>query len=461
MLLIPRGGAAAAAGIGTAVLPLIFFTRCVTIFGEMQLPGQDHAPRHLAFLAYNFPPMGGGGVQRSVKFVKYLPLFGWVPTVVAADDPSYWARDDTLLGDIAPDTAVRRLSPTRPGALRYLLSRLCSEAAANRIVDGLFIPDDRVLWAVRAALAVRVMVKKQAIRAVYTTSPPHSTHVSGLMLKRMTGLPWIADFRDSWTGDFRYDPPTRRVAKAHARWEKRIFEAADRVICNTETSRNGFISAFGIDPNRLVTIYNGFDASDFSGGPERKAGSAERIVITHSGSFYGSYSPEVFVRALAVAIEQDAELARRVTVRFVGVMDGNTELKVREILPGHCSFTGYVDHARAIEAIMESDINLITLPVDDSASYIVPGKLFEYLAARRPILSVAPPGETARIIESARAGIVLSQRGVNDLSGALPRVIRELAEKKGPGPDRTVVERFERRNLTRQLARVLDDVTGG
>jgi glycosyltransferase involved in cell wall biosynthesis len=277
----------------------------------------------------------------------------------------------------------------------------------------------------------------------------------------MTGLPWIADFRDSWTGDFRYDPPTRRVAKAHARWEKRIFETADRIICNTETSRAGFISAFGVEPGRLVTIYNGYDASDFSGGPGRTAASTDRIVITHSGSFYGSYWPEDFVRALALAIENDTELARRVTVRFVGVMDGNIEHKIREILPGHTTFTGYVDHARAVEAIMESDINLITLPVDDSASYIVPGKLFEYLAAGRPILAVGPPGETARIVESAHAGIVLSMAGVGDLSGALPRVIRELAEIKGPGPDKAVVERFERRNLTRQLARVLDDVTGG
>jgi glycosyltransferase involved in cell wall biosynthesis len=427
----------------------------------MQLPGQDHAARHLVFLAYNFPPMGGGGVQRSVKFVKYLPLFGWVPTVVAADDPSYWARDDTLLEDVAPGTVVRRLSPTRPRALRYLLSRLIPEITANGIMDSLFVPDDRVLWAVRAALAARAMVKKRAIRAVYTTSPPHSTHVSGLMLKRMTGLPWIADFRDSWTGDFRYDPPTRWARRAHARCEKRIFDTADRVICNTETSRENAIAAFGIDPDRLVTIYNGFDAPDFSGEPGRKAGSSDRIVITHSGSFYGSYRPEVFVRALALAIENDAELARRVTVRFVGVMDESAQRRIREIIPGHCSFTGYVDHARAITAIRESDINLIALPVDDSASYIVPGKLFEYLAAGRPILAVAPPGETARIIESARAGIVLSMAGVRELSEALSRAIGKLVEEGGPVPDGAMVGRFERRYLTRQLARVLDDVAGG
>ncbi|MBN2225027.1 MAG: glycosyltransferase family 4 protein [Deltaproteobacteria bacterium] len=410
-------------------------------------------------MAYNFPPMGGGGVQRSAKFVKYLPRFGWIPAVVAADDPSYWARDDTLIDDIAADTVVKRLSPLRPHALYYLLSRITSKAASGRIMDSLFFPDDRILWALRAALAARAMIKKHAIRAVYTTSPPHSTHVSGLLLKRMTGLPWVADFRDSWTGDFRYDPPTRWVRRAHSCCERKILEEADQVICNTESSRENYITGFGIDPKRLVTIYNGFDASDFIPNPGRRHRSSDRIVITHSGSFYGSYFPETFVRALALALKNNADLERRIVVRFVGVMDGEIRENIRGLLPDHCDFWGYVSHAEAIRAIAESDINLIVLPVEEKASYLVPGKLFEYLAAGRPILAIAPQGETARIIESAGAGIVLSEDGAGELADGLSRAIPMLAAG-GLVPDKATADRFERRRLTGQLAQVLNDVIG-
>jgi glycosyltransferase involved in cell wall biosynthesis len=439
---------------------LIFTGRYVTILAIMRLPEQDRTAQGVVFLAYNFPPMGGGGVQRSAKFVKYLPQFGWVPTVLAADDPHYWARDDTLLGDISSDITVKRLSPTRPHLLYHLLSKITSEANFRRIADSVLIPDDRVLWAIRAALRARALVRARAIRVIYTTSPPHSTHISGLILKRMTGLPWVADFRDPWTRDFRYDPPTRWVRRAHTACERTILNKADRVICITESARQKYIEDFGIEPQRLVTIYNGFDASDFPLDPGRRRAPARRIVITHSGSFYGVYFPELFFRALAAALDADPDLGGRVSVRFVGVMEKAIEEKILAILPGRSEFSGYISHPEAVKAMAESDINLIALPVDREASYHVPGKLFEYLAAGRPILAVAPRGETARIIESAGAGMVLSDSTISELSDALRRTIRVLAEAKGRAPDAAVIGEFERRNLTRRLARVFDNAIG-
>lgn len=402
--------------------------------------------------------MGGGGVQRSVKFVKYLPQFGWAPTVVAADDPSYWARDASLLGDIAPDTVVERLSPLRPNAARRLLSWVTPEGTARRIADGVLIPDDRILWALRAALRAYTLARGRATGIIYTTSPPHSTHVSGLILKRMTGLPWVADFRDPWTGDFRYDPPSRWVRRAHTACERAILARADRIICITESARKSYISGFGIDPKRLVTIYNGFDSADFRPGSGRRRASAGRIVITHSGSFYGTYFPDLFVRALAAALAADESLARRVTVRFVGVMEGGMRERIDAMLPGRCVFSGYLSHRDAIDAILESDINLIALPARRDASYHVPGKLFEYLAAGRPILAVAPRGETARIIESTGAGMVLSEGREGELSRALARAIPKLARVGRRAPDAALIAQYDRENLTARLAGVFDEI---
>ncbi len=427
----------------------------------MRLPEHDRAAKRVLFLAYNFPPMGGGGVQRSAKFTKYLPQFGWVPTVLAADDPYYWARDETLLGDIPPGIVIKRLSPTRPHILYRLLSLFTSEANVRRIVDSVLIPDDRILWALRAALAARALIRTHAIRVIYTTSPPHSTHISGLILKRMTGLPWVADFRDPWTRDYGFNPPTRWAGKAHAACERAVLGRADRIVCITEVARQQYIADFGIDPKRLVTIYNGYDASDFTPCAGRRRGQDDKIVITHSGSIYGGYFPELFLRALASALDTHPDLGRRVTVRFVGVMEKGMQEKIRTFLPGRCEFSGYVSHPEAVKAVMESDINLIARPVDQKASYNVPGKLFEYLAAGRPILAVAPRGgEIARIVESTGSGMVLSQDGVSELAGALSRAIPRLAATGACSPDTAAIEAFERRNLTGRLARVFDDAGG-
>jgi glycosyltransferase involved in cell wall biosynthesis len=426
----------------------------------MQAPRRDHPAKRALLLAYNFPPMGGGGVQRSAKFAKYLPEFGWEPVVVAAADPLYWARDDTLLSDIPPGTIVRRLSPSRPHLLYSLVAAITSDAVSQDVLSNIIIPDDRVFWALKAALAARTIIKQRAINLIYTTSPPHSAHLAGLILKRVTGLPWVADFRDPWTGDFRYDPPTRWVRKVHTYCERKILEGADRVICITESARHSYIADFGIDPKRLVTIYNGFDASDFSIDHNRHDASSSRIVITHSGSFYGTYFPDTFIRALAEVLSNNADLRKRVTVRFVGVMEKGMEERIRRVLPDHSMFSGYVSHSEAVKAVMESDINLLALPVEEKVSYAVSGKLFEYLAAGRPILAIVPRGEAARIIESAQAGMVLSHSGVHELSDALSRAIPMLAGEKGGLPDRGTVDRFERRRLTGQLARVFNEVIG-
>ena len=399
-------------------------------------------------------------MQRSVKFVKYLPQFGWVPTVVAADDQYYWARDDTLLSDIPPGTRVKRLSPARPHLLYSLFAAITSDAVSRKTLDNIFIPDDRIIWALKAALYARTIIREGTIRLIYTTSPPHSAHIAGLILKRMTGLPWVADFRDPWTGDFRYDPPTRWVRKVHTYCERKILEGADRVICITDSTRHSYITGFGINPGRLVTIYNGFDASDFGVDHRRRDASSSRIVITHSGSFYGTYFPDTFIHALAEVLNNDADLRKRITMRFIGVMEKGMEERIRRVLPDHCVFSGYVSHPEAVKAVMESDINLIALPVEERVSYMVSGKLFEYLAAGKPILAIAPRGEAARIIETAKAGIVLSQNGVHELSDALRRAIPLLAGTGGGVSDKRTIDGFERKCLTGQLARVFDDVIG-
>jgi glycosyltransferase involved in cell wall biosynthesis len=405
--------------------------------------------------------MGGGGVQRTTKFVKYLPDFGWRPVVLAADDRSYWARDETLVAEIPRGTVVRRLPPRRPDLLYALFSKIASRTVAHKVLDNIFLPDDRIFWALSAAFSALPMLKREGISLIYSTSPPHSSHIAALMLKRLTGLPWVADFRDPWTGDFRYDPPTSWVRRAHGRCEKKILTRADRVICITETARKRYISDFGIDPGRLATIYNGFDARDFERPPKVKRGRDDRIVITHSGSFYGTYFPRTFFLALAKALKKDPALKRRLVVRFVGVMDKAIEERIRDMLPDNTVFDGYVSHKEALGAVMESDINLIALPFKKEIAYHVPGKIFEYLAAMRPILAAVPEGETAQLVRLARAGIVVGQREAEPLSERLAYAIAELQKRDRQVRGDRIVQDFERRKLTERLSQVFNEAAGG
>ena len=138
---------------------LLYARHYVTILATMQSSRQDRTAKRVIFIAYNFPPMGGGGVQRSVKFVKYLPEFGWEPAVVAAADRLYWARDDTLLSDIPPGTIVRRLSPARPHLLYSLVAAVTSDAVSQGVLYNVILPDDRILWALKAAFCARTMIR--------------------------------------------------------------------------------------------------------------------------------------------------------------------------------------------------------------------------------------------------------------------------------------------------------------
>jgi glycosyltransferase involved in cell wall biosynthesis len=413
------------------------------------------------FFTYKFPPMGGGGVQRSLKFVKYLPSFGWEPVVISADDRTYWAHDETLISDIPKDVMVKRLRSIRFLQVYFLLEKLLSKEFARNIWDGIFIPDDRIIWAIYAALSAARIARREKVSLIYSSSPPHSAHIGAKILKRMTGLPWVCDFRDLWTGDFRHDPKSPRVKRSHMRMEKGVLDGAERIICITDAVKKYFISDRGIEPEKLVTIYNGYDADDFDDNSKREKGTDDKIVISHSGSFYGKYFPETFFFALSLAMKKHPDLKERVEVRFFGVMDQGIRDAIDGYLKDNAVFLGYLDHGGATAEIIGSDINLLAFPLRGVSYLSVPGKIFEYLAAKRPILAVVPPGETADIVRSARAGVVISEDDPGRLSEKLYRAIIDLKDKRDFSPDMDVIDRFDRKGLTEKLAQVFDEVTGG
>ncbi len=405
--------------------------------------------------------MGGGGVQRTVKFVKYLPEFGWEALVCAADDKTYWVRDETLLDEIPKGTIIRRTPPLRPRFLISALERITSKAFAERLIKNVFIPDDRIIWALSVVFKALRLIKRHDVRLIYSTSPPHSSHLAALLLKKVTRLPWVCDFRDPWTKNYLFNPPNGWVESINEMMERGVMRGADRTICITERARGIYGELPWVDSDRLVTIYNGYDPDDFSGKKDRKIDS-NKLIITHSGSLYGGNYPKYFFLAVERLLREEPSLRERLLFRFAGVMEGEIESEIGDHLGGNSQFLGYMTHREAVDAVAESDCNLMVIKADENASYHAAGKLFEYMGAGRPILAVVPLGQTADLVRSTGTGIVIHEDDPKALCSRLKVAFAEIADMKKEGtfsPNIEAVERFERRRQAGRLAAIFDRLT--
>ena len=269
--------------------------------------------RQILMIAYYFPPFGGAGVQRSLKFAKYLPEFGWLPVVLSAKPPVHHLRDETLLAEIPIGVQVQRVDTLHlPLGLPWRVR--------NLITRWVLMVDEQIGWLPYALPAARRLLKAQNIRVIFTTSAPYSAHLIGYWLKSKYNLTWIADFRDPWIDNFNYVFPTllhRRFAKS---LERRILSRADLVTVASESMRLTILDRYPqLSPDNVVTITNGFDPSDFEGNTP-VAHDSTRFQITYTGSFYAKkLTPDDFLRCLRQLIDlgQDAALVQRLQHRPV------------------------------------------------------------------------------------------------------------------------------------------------
>jgi glycosyltransferase involved in cell wall biosynthesis len=398
----------------------------------------------------HFPPGGGGGVQRPLKFATHLPALGIETHVLAPDDPKWVHRDD----DLRPPTQawVHRARFLGPGGRKPAeelhglegLERVSTQASL--LARRLLVPDASVSWVLTAAPAAIRIVRREKIDAVVTTSPPGSVHLIGAAVKRATGARWVADLRDSIVAH-----PHRRSNSKATRLKERgalsvarlVARSADAVVCVSEAIAD---EVEVLEPKgRVVTIANGCDFDDFAGLEYRPA---ERFRITHTGSFFGQRSPRPFLSALA-----DSGLD--VVARFVGDFraadrDWAEDLDLRDRLELH----PFTTRRRALALQRDSEALLLLIPeAGGRGRGVLSGKVFEYLAAERPILAAVPPdGAAAKLLLESGAGIVVppddedaigagladleSRHRAGSLDGAvLPAELRERLSRRARSED--------------------------
>ena len=426
-------------------------------------------PLRLLVITYYWPPSGGAGVQRCLKFVKHLGSFGVEATVITvdADQATYPVRDESLLAEVPPGVRVIRTGTTEPiESYQKLTGRAVpSGGFANegkpgllqqvlRFVRGnLFIPDPRRGWNRHALAAVeKLLAAGEQFDAVLTSSPPHSTQLIGLELKRRHGLRWLADLRDPWTDIYYYHDlhHTPLAAWLDARYERRVLTQADAVLVTSPETKRLFLAKLPALPAaKFHVLPNGYDESDFQ---QPSAAPPDCLRITHTGTITELYRIDALLTAAAACAAAHPDVPLR--LRFVGQVSDELRGQVARagLLP-ITEFIGFVPHDQSVAYLLESSVLLMAIPDVPRNFGILPGKVFEYLAANKPILCVGPAGSDAdNLLQACGAGQALPYQDAALMRETLEALVAQW--RINPNLDLPAVShaRYSRRALAGELA---------
>jgi len=437
--------------------------------------------KRVLFLAYFFPPLGGGGCQRTLKLVRYLEPLGYAAAVVTVRDPDYWILDPTLAAEVPASAEVLRVSGfTAHRALRWLRgagvgaeevqgTRRRGTFGALRALQSMFlVPDGFTGWAREAGRAGARRIEQGGIDALWTTSSPESAHVAGLALKRRFRLPWVADFRDPWVGRATYHPPTPLHDRAHRELERAVLESADRVTMVSEAMIEEYRKRYpGLPEDRLVLLPNGFDADDFRRAEalpaDRTAADRSRFLLLHAGQLAHRPTVGTVLEAVRRLRAEEPGISDRLRVRFLG---GNEELDPRDAARGDLApmleLKPSVAHLESLAAMRDAEALLLLGHGGRGDALIYTGKIYEYLASGRPILAVLDPGPAADLIRRLEAGVVVRPGDVAGVLSALRDWLSRFArgERLGTRIPEPALRGLDRREAAARAASVLGRITG-
>jgi glycosyltransferase involved in cell wall biosynthesis len=433
------------------------------------------AGRKVLIITYYWPPSGGAGVQRWLKFVKYLRNFGWEPVVYTPENPEYPAIDNSLLKDIPQGIEIVRTPIWEPysfykklvGAKKTerinagFLSEKKRPGLAERfsiwLRGNFFIPDARKFWIKPSIKFLVKYLKQHPVDAIVSTGPPHSMHMIAHGVKERTGLPWLADFRDPWTNiDFYHELMLSSWAdRKHHKQEMSVLKKADEVVVISNSMKTDFLKLLKRD---YSVITNGYDQDDIAGVDVKID---ERFSVAHIGTMVKTRNPLLLWEVLSEEVLKDTDFANELEIKLVGSVDYSVTESIEAAgLGNYVNKISYVPHNEVVKIQQQSQVLLLLINDTPNAKVILPGKFFEYMAARRPILCIGPrDGDAAEVILETNAGYVSEK----DDKESIRKAINELYSRFRTGKnivDSKGIARFSRESLTGRMAECLSVISG-
>lgn len=424
--------------------------------------------KKVLIITYYFPPAGGAGVQRWLKFVKYLPQYGCEPLVLTVDGnyASYPQKDASLAADIPSGlkvvrtrtreilSAYKKISPQKQipyGGFANEQDPGLFQKIARFIRGNFFLPDPRKAWNRFALPAAVSLIENENIGTVITTGPPHSTHLVGLKLKKLyPSLKWIADLRDPWT-DIYYNEVLyqgRLAKRMNLAMERKVLNSADVLVTVSEGVKRNFCSHAPVE-HKFHVIPNGYDAPDFADVPVDAGRENPRMVISYIGTLSPLYDSSTFTKALKLL---PAETASKILIRIIGSVNADVAASFSGT-SAQVEYLPYQPHGQAIKYMVSSDLLLLLLPVKNSDG-VLTGKFFEYLASRRPILLIQPEeSEAGKMILRLEAGAVFDSGNADGLA----KYLAACTENK-PSVAVDDLDRFSREHLAGEMAKLIHGI---
>ncbi|MCX6137197.1 MAG: glycosyltransferase [Ignavibacteriales bacterium] len=413
--------------------------------------------RKVLIVAYYFPPLGFSGVQRTLKFAKYLPLYGWSPTIMTVTTTGYFAMDISLLKEIErTEIKVLRTSSVDPLRLfeKQQVVKMPSERVRkflSRISDTFFIPDNKIGWKRPAVRAAAELLRKEKFDVIFATAPPQTAFLIGKKLKEIFGLPLVLDYRDPWVDyPFKFYPtPLHRYL--NSKLEKTVLKASDAIVVASRVTKELLVRRYPyLTYNDVSIISQGYDPEDMNAPDTAVLPRTDKMRITYSGVFYENRTPVYFLEALQLVLKKNPRMRGRIEACFVGVFRNEHKNIINRLaLQNEVNILGYLEHQECLKYVMASDV-LWLMMQDDRSS---PGKIYEYIGAQKKILGCLPKGFMRSTVEEA-GGLCVDPTDVPAIASAIVLLFEQFEhhELRGPRPD--IVDKYNRKILTGELAKM-------
>lgn len=417
----------------------------------------------VVIITYYWPPAGGSGVQRWLKFVKYLQNFDVQPIVYTVDNANYPKEDKTLLNEVSSTIKILKQPIWEPTNLFFWKNKQAQKSDVSNATNNgflsfirgnFFIPDPKIFWVNSSVKFLHQYLKENKVDVVISTGPPHSTHLIAQKLKQKNNIKWIADFRDPWSNLY-YNEEFKQLSfakKKNEKLENSVFKNADCILIVS----NSLKKEFDQKATRVEVITNGFDDEVLS---EASITVDKKFSISYIGLLPKQSNPKLFFKVLSNLCLENTDFKNDLKLNFIGDISADVKQEIETYnLLENAEFVGYVSHRKAIEYQKKAQVLLLLIPNVEKSEGILTGKLFEYLTAKRPILAMGPEtGDLSEILKDTNAGVVIGFENETKLTAEIRNLY--LQYKTGNlKVNSKNIEQYHRKELTKKLSEIIKNL---